>query len=260
MVGSVGLKVDGNVATLTLDNEARRNAVSTAMWQQLIERAQDVAGRGDVRAVIVRGAGTQAFSAGADIGDFDTARSSPENAGAYDDLVEEACDAVTAIGCPTLALIHGPCMGAGVSIASSCDFRIADTAAAFAVPAARVGLGYDPRGVARLMRVLGAPATNWLLLTAGRLCAERAYALGFVAMVCERDRAEREVQALAARIGANAPLTTAAAKVAIRAHAIADQQLIEKANELCQRADASMDYQEGRRAFVEKRSPCFRGE
>jgi enoyl-CoA hydratase/carnithine racemase len=258
--GSIRLDVEAHVATLTVDNPVRRNAMSAAMWLELGARIAELAAIEGVRAVVVRGDGTAAFCAGADIADFDTARTGPDNAAAYDDLVEETCLALESIRCPTIALVHGACMGAGVSVAASCDLRILSRDAVFAIPASRLGLGYDPRGVARFLRVFGAPATTYLALTGERLAAERAYALGIGAALAETAEAEAIALDLAKNIAARAPLTFAAAKAAIRAHTIGGVDLGQEAMRLYAAADASEDYQEGRRAFKEKRAPRFEGK
>src|SRR5207344_2612472 len=135
------------------------------------------------------------------------------NVRAYDDLVEDTCQLIEAIARPTLAVIVGPCMGAGASLAASCDLRIAADNAFFAVPAARLGLGYDPRGIKRFLRVFGASATCELILT-----AERAYQLGTVSALVAMADIERTAAEWTSRIADNAPLTIAAAKAAIRAH------------------------------------------
>ena len=95
---------------------------------------------------------------------------------------------IEAIARPTIAVIIGPCMGAGASLAASCDLRIAADNAFFAVPAARLGLGYDPRGIKRFLRVFGASATCELIFTAGRLPAQRAHQLGTVSAAGRRRR------------------------------------------------------------------------
>ncbi len=169
--GDIAIDMAGGVATLRLRNPARRNAVSSAMWRAIRTFATDVSANKDVRVVVIRGDSDTAFSAGADIADFETARSGAANARAYDDLVEDTCQLIEAIARPTIAVIIGPCMGAGASLAASCDLRIAADNAFFAVPAARLGLGYDPRGIKRFLRVFGASATCELIFTAERLPA-----------------------------------------------------------------------------------------
>jgi enoyl-CoA hydratase len=257
--GQVVVSVDGAVATLTLSNPARRNAMTVAMWQQLAQFARSTHERRDVRVVIVRGAGRLAFCAGADISGFAEARSGAGNARAYDDLVEEACLAIEAMRCPSLALIHGACAGAGASIAASCDIRLAAAGSFIAVPAARLGLGYDPRGIKRFLRVMGRAAASEILFGADRFPVERAAAMGAVAAVAPADEIEARAQALATRIAENAPLTIAAAKVALRAHVSGEQAALDEAMRLYEDADASADYAEGRAAFLEKRTPRFQG-
>lgn len=246
-----------SLAVLRLDNPGRRNAVSAAMWREVGAFAEQVPNHPHVRVVMLRGTGG-VFSAGADISGFAAARSGAADAVAYDDLVEFTCRAVEAIPQPTVALIEGPCIGAGASLAASCDLRVASEGAHFAVPAARLGLGYDPRGVARFLKVFG-PAVGDLLLTAERLAAARAFALGAVHRLLPAEAVEAAAFALALRLAENAPLTLAAAKLTLRALRAQDGAMLEAATALCARADASADYAEGRAAFAEKRHPRFTG-
>jgi enoyl-CoA hydratase/carnithine racemase len=125
MAGDIAISVDGGLATLRLSNPERRNAISAPMWQSIREFAESAGARIDIRVVVIRGDGDLAFSAGADIAGFDQARSGAGDAKGYDDLVEYACRAVEALAQPTIALIKGPCMGAGRrdSIGGEQDFR-----------------------------------------------------------------------------------------------------------------------------------------
>lgn len=258
--GQVIVAIEGHVATLTLSNPARRNAISVGMWQAIRDFAKVSHERGDIRVVVMRGEGTLAFSAGADISDFAAARGGVSNARAYDDLVEETCCAVEAMPCPSIALLHGACFGAGASLAASCDLRIAAAGAYLAVPAARLGLGYDPRGIARFLRVMGQPVTRYLLMSAERLTVERAAATGAIIEVAPAEEIDAKAAALAQRIAGNAPLTLAAAKLALRAHAGDDPALLGAAMKAYEAADASEDYAEGRAAFAAKRPPRFKGK
>jgi enoyl-CoA hydratase len=252
--GDIAITVDDGVAVLRLRNPARRNAISAAMWQAIADFAAAAGGRDDIRVVIVRGDGERAFSSGADIG----ARSGA-NAKDYDDLVEDTCCAIEAIPQPTVALIKGACMGAGVSVAGSCDLRVAADDAFFAVPAAKLGLGYDPRGIARFIRVFGAGAARQAIFTGDRLPASRAHALGAVHAIAPAAEIDAIAAALARTIAANAPLTIKAAKSAVRALTTGDADLRAEADRLYAAADASADYAEGRKAFAEKRPARFTG-
>ena len=229
------------------------------MWRAIRVFAADVNASKDVRVVVIRGDGDKAFSAGADIADFEIARSGAANARAYDDLVEDTCQLIEAIARPTLAVIIGPCMGAGASLAASCDLRIAADNAFFAVPAARLGLGYDPRGIKRFLRVFGASATCELIFTAERLPAQRAHQLGTVSALVAMADIERTAAEWTRRIADNAPLTIAAAKIGHSCASFGRPARLAEAGRLYAAADASADYAEGRRAFTEKRAPRFTG-
>jgi enoyl-CoA hydratase/carnithine racemase len=252
--GDIAITVEDGVAVLALCNPERRNAISAAMWQAIAEFAASAGSREDIRVVIVRGDGDRAFSSGADIG----ARSGT-NATDYDDLVEETCRAIEAIPQPTIALIKGACMGAGLSVAGSCDLRVAADDAFFALPAAKLGLGYDPRGIARLVRIFGAGAARQAIFTGERVPASRAHALGAVHTVAPAAEIDAIAATLARTIAANAPLTIKAAKLAIRALTTGDAKLRAEADRLYRAADASADYAEGRTAFGEKRPARFTG-
>ncbi|MFG1396634.1 enoyl-CoA hydratase-related protein [Roseixanthobacter pseudopolyaromaticivorans] len=257
--GDVSVSIEGGVARLTLSNPERRNAISSGMWRALAAFASDTAKRTDIRVAIIRGEGTLAFSGGADISDFDAARSDSSGAQTYDELVEGVCAAIEAVAFPTIALIHGACVGAGAALAASCDLRVAAEEAFFAIPAARLGLGYDPRGVARFVRVFGSQGARQLFFGAERLKAMRAYETGAVDQIAPAAEVDALAEKAALRIGENAPLTLRAAKASIRAAEGAGHAVAAEARRLTTLANASADYREGRLAFAEKRVPRFTG-
>ncbi|WP_375459727.1 enoyl-CoA hydratase-related protein [uncultured Enterovirga sp.] len=242
-----------------LSNPSRRNAVSVGMWRALAAFSAEVSARSDIYSVVLRGEGERAFSAGADITDFADHRNASDPH-YYDDLVETTCRAIEAIPQPVVAMIYGACLGAGSSLAASCDLRLAASDAFFAVPAGRLGLGYDPRGVKRFVRTFGGPATTTLLYTAGRIGAERAHQLGGVHEIAPAEDLEATAEAILGRIEANAPLTLRAAKLALRAvRPESDPALFGQAVDAVLAADRSDDYVEGRAAFAERRPPRFVG-
>jgi len=259
LAGSIAITVENGVARLVLSNPERRNAISSGMWQALATFAAAAAQRPDIRVALLRGEGTLAFSGGADISDFDAARSDASGAQSYDDLVEAACAAIEAPPFPTFALIHGACVGAGAALASSCDLRIAAEDAFFAIPAARLGLGYDPRGLPRLLRVFGSQGTRQLFFTADRLAAPRAHEIGAIDVMAPADEATATADRLVQRAAENAPLTLTAAKLAIRAAEGGGPALLAEARRATTAANASNDYREGRKAFAEKRAARFTG-
>ncbi|MFG1433099.1 enoyl-CoA hydratase-related protein [Xanthobacter sp. V2C-8] len=259
MAGSIAITVEDGIARLVLSNPERRNAISSGMWQALAAFATEAARRHDIRVAILRGEGALAFSGGADISDFDAARSDASGAQSYDDIVESACAAIEALAFPTLALIHGACVGAGAALASSCDLRIAADDSFFAIPAARLGLGYDPRGLPRLLRVFGGQGTRQLFFTAERLAAARAHEMGAIDLLAPAGEVDAAADKLALRMAENAPLTLKAAKFSIRAAESAHGALLAEAKRATGAANASADYREGRLAFAEKRAPRFTG-
>lgn len=254
--GSIHVSAADGVAELRLRSGDSRNALSAAMWTELRRFARTAARDHAVRVVLVAGDET-VFSSGADIREFAALRA-PGATRAYDDLVESALNALEAVPQPTVACVAGPCVGAGASLACACDLRVAAEEAYFMVPAARLGLGYDPRGIARFARVFGDSVARGLLLGAGRCDARTAEGCGAVHRVVRSGNVLEEGRRMARDMARNAPLTLAAAKAALTALTRYESDG-EALRRLALEADASADYAEGLRAFKEKRKPEFRG-
>lgn len=255
----IRLERDSGLGILVLDNPARHNALTAAMWAAiptlLAQATEDPA----VRVVILRGAGGKAFSAGADISEFDTQRTGAA-ASDYDALNHAAFEALLACPKPVIAMIEGFCLGGGLGIAACCDLRYADHTATFAIPAARLGLGYHPRWLKPLLAMASAPRVKELLFTGRRFDAGEAVEIGLVNRVMPHASLEAEVRAIAEGIAANAPLTVRAAKAAIDewgAHP--EHPDIARLETMIRACFDSADYAEGRKAFAEKRKPQFRG-
>lgn len=253
------LQIEGALAFIVADNSARHNAFTAGMWAAIPTHIAAAEADPAVRVIILRGAGSRAFSAGADISEFETARTG-DKAKDYDALNHAAFNAIMAATKPVIALIHGHCLGGGLGIAACCDLRFADEAAQFAIPAAKLGLGYNARWVGPLLALASPSRVKELLFTGRRFNAPEALAMGLVDRVVPQADLEDVVRRLAADIAANAPLTIRAAKLTIdeltRNPVAPDMTRLDAAIEACFSSD---DYAEGRRAFLEKRKPQFNG-
>jgi enoyl-CoA hydratase/carnithine racemase len=253
-------EVDATVATVRIDAPERLNCVNLATWKAIPPLFAMLDADQAVRVIILRGAGTQAFSTGADIAEFDTERATADGSRAYEIENVKAFEAVAGIGKPVIALIHGFCFGAGVGLAAACDLRLASDDAVFAVPAAVLGVGYPPVALKALVALMGPEPVKHLFFSAGRIDAARALAVGLVGEVIAKDQLDIAGQDLARKIAAGAPMTINAAKRAIDAAAGLPGALAMR--DLQALADAcfqSEDYAEGRAAFKDKRKPMFNG-
>jgi len=249
---------DGAIAFLVLNRPERRNAITIEMWQALPRVIRDVEGDDSVRVLIVRGAGDEAFASGADISEFERVRASTSSARAYSVTVREAERALERFPRPTIAMIHGACVGGGLSVALACDLRWASRTARLGITAARLGIVYSLEATRRLADVVG-PSHAGDLLYSGRLVdAEDAFHMGLVNRVCAPDRLERETGDYARAIAQQAPLSQEGAKQMLR-H-LRDGGAATDSAGYVDRAYESADYREGVRAFLEKRPPTFRGQ
>ena len=189
--------VTDGVARVTFNNPAKHNALSLAIRRALPDTIAALESDPVVRVVVMTGAGTRAFMSGADISEFGAQRTAPEARAEYDRASAAVTGAWQALSKPIIAMIRGYCLGGGLLTALSADIRIASPDARFAVPAARLGLGYGFGGVQALSEVVGPAAAAEILFSARRFSAEEALAIGLVNRVVESDQLETAVMALA---------------------------------------------------------------
>ncbi len=251
-------EVDDGVALITFNRAAARNALTFAMYEQLAERCAQVSASDDIRVLIVTGAGSRAFAAGTDIGQFREFRTA-EDGIAYEQRLESVLRAVESCSVPTIAAINGACTGGGAAIAACCDLRIADAALKFGFPIARtLGNCLSNASLKRLCALLGEARTRELLFTARLIEADEALAIGLVSAVVDAPaEVLAQARALADRIKEFAPLTLRATKEGLRrlrenGADAGDEDLIA----MCYTSD---DFREGMEAFLNKRRPTWRG-
>lgn len=248
------------IGWITLNNPERHNAISLEMWQGLGDALEAFQHDAEVRVVVLKGAGERAFASGADISEFDRERANAAQRQSYGEISARGNRWLRHFDKPLLAMIRGYCLGGGLAVALHADVRFATPEARFAIPAARLGLGYEYPGVAALARLVGPSHARDILFSARQLEAAEALRIGLVNFLVEDAQLLSRVTDYARSIAANAPLTVRAAKAAVNlfeGHAQRD------ASEVAALVDAcfdSEDYKEGRRAFAAKRKPQFTGK
>ena len=251
---------ENGIGWMVFNQPQKRNAVSYDMWVAVPRIVADFESDPAVRVIVLTGAGDKAFISGADISEFEEKRGTPDAIAVYNKAGDLANKALIDASKPTISMIRGFCVGGGLGVALTTDLRICADDSRFAVPAAKLGLGYAYPGIKRLSDVVGPSFAKEIFFTGRLFTAEDARIMGLVNRVVPVAELEKYVTEYAGIIAANAPLTVKAAKMAINAAARdpdkRDHAALDAAVNAC---FASEDYKEGRRAFMEKRKPAFQG-
>jgi len=251
---------EGGVGIVTFNNPERHNAVSLEMWEATKRILDGFAADNDIRVVVLTGAGGKAFVSGADISKFGSERATIEAVRAYNVTSDAAYSSIADFPKPTIAMIQGYCIGGGLGLATCCDLRVCSDNSRFAVPAAKLGLGYGYTGLKRLVDIVGPSFAKEIFYTARQFSAQEALAMGLVNRMVPAAELETYVQGITDMISANAPLTIKAVKYTVGQVIKEDSKRdLARSAELVEECFASRDYTEGRTAFMEKRKPVFTG-
>ncbi len=254
--GRVHLSLHADVASVVFDRPQARNAMTWAMYEQLMEICTQLQTDPTVRVVTFRGAGGEAFVAGTDIEQFKTFQSGDDGVG-YEQQIEQCISLLEALPMPTVALIEGWAIGGGLAIATTCDFRIGTPTSRFGIPIAKtLGNCLSVANLARLCAGFGHPRVKRMLMLAEILRAEEALACGFLNQVCEPADLDAAASGFCKQLAALAPVTQSVAKEGLRRLQV---HQLPKDEDLIRRAYGSSDFHEGVEAFVAKRNPVWTG-
>ena len=253
-------EVKGGIALIIFNAPEKRNAMSLDMWQGLGEILEKLEGQSSVRVLILKGQGDIAFVSGADISEFEEKRSNQKDRDSYEAAFDNALKKLANFSRPVVAMIQGYCIGGGLAIALNSDIRIASENSKFGIPAAKLGLGYGFQAIKTLESIVGPSSAKDILFTARFLEEGEALRIGLINFVVSAENLEKAVFEYADKIVANAPLTIKAVKATV-GEVVKDptQESPTYIDEMVNKCFTSKDYQEGRKAFLEKRRPKFIG-
>jgi enoyl-CoA hydratase/carnithine racemase len=261
MSGRIDVERNGHVATVSINNADKLNALTVAMWQDLARVMRELSADDALRCIVLRGAGGEAFAAGADIAEFQHVRDTREQVMRYHR--EHVCSALTAVAeCrhPVVAMIHGPCVGGGLELACQCDLRIAGDSARFGVPINRLGFSIAYDELAAVLPVVGRSAALEILVEGRVWDAREAFAKGLLTRVVADAQLAEDVRASVERICAGAPLVARWHKQFIRRLAVPAAPLTADEISASFNYVETADFREGYAAFMQKRKPAFRGK
>lgn len=249
-----------NIATVVFNRPKVRNAISLAMWSEIAAITARLTNDDGVRAILFRGAGTEAFASGADISEFEKNRKDAATAIAYNKIVEDACTAIRVCPKPTIAMVFGFCMGGGMAIAMACDQRFAAEGSRYGIPAAKLSVVYGFDAVQQLVTLVGPAYAKDILYSGRTVDAAEAFRIGLVQRLIPAAELEAYTYDYLGTVAANAPLSVRAAKMQMQAifEGVTDRHR-EEMRKLRDQTFDSDDFKEGTRAFLEKRKPRFRG-
>ena len=253
-------RTQGSVGHIIFNNPEKHNAVSIEMWDALEKFLNQFREDKNIRVVVLEGAGGKSFVSGADISKFDKERSTKEAVLSYNKRTHKVYELLETFPKPTIAKINGYCIGGGLNLAVCCDIRICSEKSKFAMPAAKLSLGYPFSSIKRLFDVMGPGMAKHFMFTAEKISANEAVSCGLVQKLVTEENLETFVNDYALTISKNAPLTIKAMKqIGIEILKNPLERDLSLCDQLASACFDSEDYKEGRKAFMEKRLPNFKG-
>ncbi|HSH75458.1 MAG TPA: enoyl-CoA hydratase-related protein [Longimicrobiales bacterium] len=258
MTTQVRVELTEPIATVRLDQPEKHNVLTVEGWRALADVMDELSACDAIGCVVLLGTGGRAFSAGSDIAAFAAQRDTPEDVRSYSDAIAGALRSISVCSRPTVAVVEGLCVGGGLEIAACCDLRVCGESSRFGAPINRLGLTMSYEELEPLVQLLGASPVLDLLLSGELIGAEQARAYGLVNRVHPDGAVREQGYGLAARIAAGAPLVNRWHKKFIR-RLHERRPLTEEERSEAHEAFETLDYREGRAAFLEKREPRFRG-
>jgi enoyl-CoA hydratase len=248
---------EDNLAWLVIDRPDKRNALNYEMWMALPELAAELEADPAVRVVILRGVDDSAFSAGADISEFETLRANSEGARTYNAATHAGERAIAELRKPTVAMVQGPCIGGGCGLALACDFRFSDENGRFGITPAKLGMVYSLTATKQLVDVVGPSHAKYILFSGLQLDAERAYQIGLVNELVPTAEIVGRTRRFASIVASRAQYAVRGTKRVVELILDGESEDNEETKSLRNDAFDTEDYQEGVRAFLEKRKPVF---
>jgi enoyl-CoA hydratase/carnithine racemase len=247
----------GAVATVVLNKPQSHNAISIDMYRDLPAIMGELDADPSVKVVVMRGAGQKSFASGADISEFEQERSDAAKAKNYNQHVANAEQAVEGMVKPTIAMIHGYCIGGGAGLALSCDIRFADERAKFAITPAKLGLVYSLESTKRVVDLAGPSRAKWILMSGQQIQAERAFQLGLFDELYPVEELEKATYEFAELITTRAQFSVRSGKTMVRKVVAGQVRDDEATTDLRNSSFDTEDFAEGVRSFLEKRPPRF---
>ena len=258
MTSHILIDRQGPIAVVTFNRPAQRNAFNLPMWRELQTAMETLSAEDDLRCVVLRGAGTEAFCAGADIKAFAVERGTDEREAEYAHVLDESMQSIRLCRHPVVAMIMGHCIGGGAGIATMCDFRVGGENIRFGITARNLGIWYPYAEIDPIIQMVGTAVCSELLIEGRIFNGRECYEKGLLSRLVADDKVEAEAMALATRISEGAPLSARFHKAAIRRVRGALPMTPEE-----ERAASGFihteDFKNACKAFAEKRKPVFQG-